>query len=533
LFLFFVILATPPAQGQLYVVYFKDPKHAKRFKGKTSLIGGEQVLIGEGKEGIRPSEDGASTLFTSGSKALNELYVADPRDPTAVPYEIEEGKRKVTNRKQVAAIAGDMIGRVIFFDRRQTLLGLAMEYRYRQDKIDEWEAKRDEFKKATREWFDANSHLLNAYDRLHAWLINTCFHELAKKMERTISKEKKGLEEAAKERLQTAMDSIQEGSISRKLKEAADEITGGKLKYSVQESQHFRFYYFQSLSDTRVHNLLELAERILDGFRVAFVDPWVGPDYKDYLPDSLMIEFFLAPEDISHYEQFWVKYYGKKWDEATKERRLKLAGSASWEGSGPHQIAYYKYRDHTDWEGRVAHSMGHALNAFHFDRARGGADQHWIQEGLAYYIGLEYLGRNSTICIGFSKGRYESAPSAEGLKTIQRGARPGLLDLAVQKGPALDSLCIKEAHEFDDADLAKAWSLFDYLAREEGKNGQLLLRASFDARKTNNRGKYLQRFRDKSRKLLELEEAADPLGEINQRWEKSANTEIGRASRTR
>jgi hypothetical protein len=52
----------------------------------------------------------------------------------------------------------------------------------------------------------------------------------------------------------------------------------------------------------------------------------------------------------------------------------------------------------------------------------------------------------------------------------------------------------------DDADVAKSWSFFDYLVREEGKNAQLWLRAA--GKLSLDRASMIAAWREAATKLL-------------------------------
>src|SRR5262245_26768969 len=108
------VLGGAPA-AQILKVHFKDEKAAKKFKKHTTLIDGEEVLLGE------PVKDGGILLtYTEGQltgvsfkiNADNEFFVLDPTDPEAVPYKVEKGAKVVTKKSSVETIHGKYIERV-------------------------------------------------------------------------------------------------------------------------------------------------------------------------------------------------------------------------------------------------------------------------------------------------------------------------------------------------------------------------------------------------------------------------------------
>src|SRR6185295_7102893 len=72
--------------------------------------------------------------------------------------------------------------------------------------------------------------------------------------------------------------------------------------------------------------------------------------------------------------------------------------------------------------------------------------------------------------------------------------------VALEGGSSSDTLLRKPLSQMGDADLAKAWSFFEYVGKEEGKKGQLWIRGLCDI--FSQAGPSLVQFRAKSEELF-------------------------------
>ena len=133
----------------------------------------------------------------------------------------------------------------------------------------------------------------------------------------------------------------------------------------------------------------------------------------------------------------------------------------------------------------------------------------------------EFLGRNSVTCKEFKEARYVHEKKKEGERKEQMGLRDFYNALALDSGPTIDKLAIKELFSFEDADVAKAWSFYDFLVKKEGKTGQLFLRAACQF--SGDRATFLQKWRERANELYDFKQG-DVFRELDRRWREFAET---------
>lgn len=477
-FLVFLALccAASHASAQVFAVHLKDEKSANKYKRNLIEIDGRQVLVGEGRSGI--TYDPEKRNITYPPEGRFELFVADQDDPSEVAYRLEDGERVTRNRKLVLPVQGSHVERVTVLMEHQSLMGLAAEYRERQSQVADQEQLRDAHEQGTPAWFAHHRRMVAAQERLRSWLASTTFPSAAAKLATEIERQRKIVEaDAVSARLATAVKAIRVVPVPERLVQASQDITGGTAKFRVMESQHIRITCLEEVSEARVRGLLELGERVIAGFRADCIDPYLHEGLEDKVPDALFSEFWFGPEERSHHERFYVDYYGQRWGDR-KEERLNSSGSRTHLFGAPEHLDYFKLTENSDLEGVLTHGLGHHLVSVHYNMNRRGFEQDWLSEGCALYLSLEYLGRNSVTCKAFAPpSRYVHEKGKEGEKTLQVGLRAYFNQLALEKGPPLDRLAVKKLFEMEDGDLAKSWSLYDYIVRKEGRRGQEFLRA--------------------------------------------------------
>jgi hypothetical protein len=93
--------------------------------------------------------------------------------------------------------------------------------------------------------------------------------------------------------------------------------------------------------------------------------------------------------------------------------------------------------------------------------------------------------------------------------------------IALELGRPIDQLARKSLFELDDADLAKSWSFLDYIARAEGKPGQLWLRSAGEH--SHNDKTFLAEWRTDAARILGVGEA-DAFKAMDARWRQFAET---------
>ncbi len=500
------------AQAQVFAVSFKEEKTAKKFKDHLVLIGGEQVVVGEGKFGIFLDGD----LIKWASAGKNELWVSDSADPSFVPYKYKGDDRVPTNPKGVIEITGEQIKSIRVLIREQSLAGLAEEYRSRMAKIQEISGERDKAVKASRDWFMAHQRLISNYERLQNWMASTCFPIAAKKIEKEIERQRKNVAaDALAERLARAKAAIHVATTPSDLVEAAKSISGGKVTFKVQESLHVRIVYRTEVGDDRVRALLEFAEEGIDGFRGDCVDPYLDVDFEDKIPDRIFAEFWFGPEDESEYDRYATEYYRHNWGDH-KAESLKLSGAAMGRALPPESVHYWKFTEQSDLEGMVAHGLGHDLALLHYNLSlTRPSTQDWLLEGAGFYISLEFLGRNSVTCKTFKDTAYANEKKKAGERNEKLGLRDFYNALALDSGPAIETLAIKELYTLAEADVAKSWSFFDFLVKKEGKNGQRFLRAACEFSK--DKKTFMEKWREKSNQIYDIDKG-DVFKAMDARW---------------
>ncbi len=481
-----------PAAADIIVVRFTSAKVASRYKEHLVQRGGEMVVVGEQfKEASGGGVPGMGAA--GGGREPYQVMVADPNDPLNVSYKIEREKdgteKIVRNRKKIVTIPADDAAGASIIVKDGTLATFAGDYADRKREVDALLAERDSKTKGGPEWMGAHQRAVMNMERLESWLRSTLYPGAADKLAKEIAKQRKlATVDAVRERKGAAVASPKPAPVHADLIEAAKSISNGADKFKMQESLHARIIYREGIDDERVKNLLVLAEEIIDGFRVEFVDPYLDSAYEDHIPDYMFTEWFFGYEDIGKHERYWVDYYRQDWG-PRKEERLKSTGTEMARTVAPNYVHYWRCDDNANLEGMVAHNLGHDLAACHFDKRRLGISQDWIGEGMGLFISLEWLGNNSVTCVAFTEpviGRSSTKrdQSKEGEKTVQLGMRDYFNALAIEKGPKIDKLAMKKTAEFVDADLAKCWSLIDFLAKKSSKEGQQFLRAACNHART-------------------------------------------------
>ena len=496
--------------AQVLSVHFHEEKARK--KHGTVMLSGELVLVGEAKAGI--SVDLEAGLVDWDRNDSVELWVADPKDPSKVPYEWKDGER-VGKRSNTTRLQGSDIKAIRALIREDTLAGLAYEYAFRLGRIDTLLEAHKACEKGSEESLRIDGQLLVAYQRLRTWLESTAFPDAVKGLEKDIRKVRTRLDKAGRlDREEAALDSIRTVATPERLLEVAREISDGKHRFKVMESQHIRIVFRDTLSPKYVEGFLAFGERLIESYRREMIDPYLSEDYEDPIPEGIFYEFWYGPDDIKPYERYYEEYYGLGWSAQHKKRYLDSAAVFPTNVHGLTRLTYAKLGAHNDFEGGIAHDLGHALAMLHY----GGGDEvpDWLEEAVGYYCSFETIGRNTGTCFQFREARYaEPDPGEEGEKTVQRGMRDMFTALALERGARVDRVAIKTLHEMEDPDFAKAWSFYDFVASTQGEAGQRFLRAH------GRTGERLDAWRKESEELFDLEDG-DVFDWIDDRWREFA-----------
>jgi hypothetical protein len=516
-----VLFASLSAQAQLVAVHFKDMKTANRFKDNLVVFQGEFVVVGEPLTNLTYDPDRGLSWDRNQSV---ELIVGDPGDPLKVPYEVEsDGKRKITGKKARLGFAPSDIDHFSMYMREGSLPGMAADYQARRGLIEVEREARDKFAKGSPEYMAAHQRMVTQLERLQNWLETGLYPGAAEKVGKELAKERKVVAaEAAAARLDKARASVKDSPLHPDLSTLAKEISGGSDKFKSQESLHAKIIYREGIDDLRVKELLLLAEDIVNGFRVEFIDPYVDASYVDGIPEHTFIEWFFNYDDIPKAEKYMSGWYRMSWAPEHKEESLKMAGGGTRRAFAPEYIYHWRAGDDADLEGMVAHNLGHVLANLHYDKKRLDMNQDWLEEGVALYTSLEWLGRNSVNCKAFEEpGKYaKKLKQVEGEKTAQMGQRDWYNAMALEAGAAIDRLVLKPLFEMGDGDLAKSWSFFDWLAKKGGKEGQLFLRSCCEH--SHDKPTFINKWRVTSEDIYGVK-GADVFNVIDKRWKEFAS----------
>ena len=513
-----VLLLAGQASAQIYRVAFKDQKRAKSFSDHCIEVNDELFLVGEAKSGIRLNEEKNQVEYINNGP--NELWVADMDDPSSCPYKLQKGELVRNGSKAVAGVDGPDIANISIFIRGQSLYGLSREYARREGEIDELKKQREACKRGTPEWKLKQSALIQTMQRMKSWLDQTLYTRAAKKFTHEIESEMKAARDTTTQRFELARQSIKKSEPPDELTQAAREVYGEDVVFHWQESEHCHIAYDQALGDGRIAGMLELAESLIEGFRVLFIDPYVAEDFPDYLPDKVFVEWCFGPNDVAKFEQFCKKYYGLSF--AGPEAQKKLAGHCTRRAKV--YIDTWSVDDRSDLEGMVAHQMGHHLVNIDYNQDRAADVADWLYEGVGNWLSLEYLGRNNVQCVAFEPSKYTKKAADNNVASgLLLGTAEVYHRLALEKGLPIDQLALRKLYEFDDPAVAKSYSVFNFIAKTQGEKGQRWLRAcceAADVRKT-----FIAEWRKKSEELFQVT-GVDVFKKLGDDWARFAQEQI-------
>lgn len=473
------LFATAECRAQFIQVLFKNAAAEKSYAKYLTKIGASNCMIGQAKEsGFKL--DGGRLTYTTGPDPINELWVADTADPGTSPYLPDPKTGEPTRNKKakygIAGISGDHIAAVKVLDPYRTLLGIAADYDNSMAEITASQKLRDATKKTEKAWFDHQGKMLGKMDQLSVWLNSLGYGARAKELQKEIEKQRKTAgKSAANEREKAALASIGIVTPPTKLTDVAAKVSGGKAKFKVQESRHIRFVYLTEIADAEITAALELAERVIEGFQREFIDPYLDDELKNNIPEKIFQEFYYGPDDPVIHEKMLTDYYGHAWGR-NKTEEMKAEGAEYYPKEGALYLAYRKVVKEIDIPGYTVHTIGHSLMDLHYNAGARNDAQDWLREAVGYYISLNYIGRNGLVCFSSDEASYAATRQKVGLKTPQNGIADVMNQVAIKIGPPLEALAIKQLFQINDADFAKAWSLFDYIAKKRGKEGQTWLR---------------------------------------------------------
>lgn len=516
--LLLLVVTASSASAQVVYVVFRDFKIEKRYKKYLTKYNGMTCIIGEPKSGVSILPNGVIN-YINGAEAKNTLWVPDPAQPGSPPYEYDRYDRPTPAKKGkgwVVSFPGFDIQGIKYVDSRMTLHSYAREYNQRIGDVEQLEETLKGIKRGSKDWFTQHGRIVGRYERLQSWLRNVGYGKAADKMERTVGKQRKVIaKQASAARAKEAFASVKKVDLPKKLVDANQAITGGRLKFSVQESKHMRITYLDEVTHERVAATLELAEKIVEGFRREFVDPYVDDDFEDWIPEEKFLEFWVGPDNLQYHEKFLTEYYDHQWGRF-KENEMAASGALFYLKESPWYLNYRKLLDDIDLEGYVAHSMGSTLADLHLNHGRRNDRQAWIMEGAGYFTALAYLGRNSQTTFADAEREYAQQSAKSGTKTAQNGLKGFFNQIALSDGATIEALALKQLHQLNDADYGKSWSVFDFIARREGKDGQVWLRKTCLA--AEDLGQFMPTWRKFTEEMNPVDSGSDVFGAVEKKW---------------
>jgi hypothetical protein len=495
-----------------------DAKGQKKFKKNIVAYKGDMVLMVEIRSGAKILDNGAIQYNPGGTI---EVFIHDPREPETSPWFEKDGERVASSRKNEASISGAYVEEMQRAFPGETLNGISLEYRLRLKQLEKLEEARDEAKRGSADWSLRHERYLGAGTRFVAWLKMSPFPDMIGSWEKIFAKAaKRGREEFLAARGQAAQDSIKEAPADEVLIEVLDELGYPAEKVICYESTHLRITSVRGvLSPEEVEDGLRYGEMVIEQFRKELVDPYVAEDFKDVFQDRISAEWIFVPDSGKVYRGVSEQYLQSNWDRDV-ERRLEIGGERI---DGHHNKLFRflrRWREGDHLHGQIVHQVGHMLAGLHFGNEEGRMDQDWLSEAVAWWLSFEMMGVNQVTCIAF---HYETGGTRSdktkdkegGEKTLGVGRRGKLNEVALTRGQPIERLALKTLFQMGDADVAKGWSFFDYLVREEGKNAQLWLRMA--GKLSLERSTMIAAWREGATKLLEVPPGRS-LKVLEERW---------------
>src|SRR5262249_28728065 len=133
---------------------------------------------------------------------------------------------------------------------------------------------------------------------------------------------------------------------------------------------------------------------------------------------------------------------------------------------------------------------------------------------------------NNVVCKEFRDLEYAKRllPEGEQSDELLKGTADLYHRLALDKGRALDALCKLKLVQFEDEDIAKAYSLFTFIAKSQAEKGQRWLRSCLSAEAQENT--FLQQFRKKSEEIFGITNQ-DVFKWVDEQWHKFTEQQVG------
>lgn len=482
---------------------------------------GKAMVIGELVSGLKVESPTGPVMVPANAKKI-VLWVPDPDKPDLPIYETDgKGNRKLLAKNREVSIAAEDVvaagARIVF--PHQSLPGFRADYLRKRAELDRLHEEQKKHRAGTAEWFEVQRGVLAELGTLAGWLRSTVFTAAAARLEKEYGAElKKAGEAASKSRFERARRSLKPVEIPARLTTMSKEFGGGNLKWHGRQTQHLRIIATDERPTTLLEGSALLGERIIEAFRKDYVDPYVVAGEPDPIPEGVFHEWFLAPEDETLGARFLEEYWGQKLPEP-RDRAIKIPGHRRRKAGDVDYLHFFRFQASTDLEGLVAHSLGHALPNIAWNQSHDYGLPDWIGEGFGYWVSFEHLSRNSDSCILFAPRDYvRSGGVKEGTKpTVEQGLRATFIDLALRQGPPLGRLMQLTLVEMEAGDVAKGWSLIEWMTRENRDAMGPFIRACCAF--ADNRGKVdIQKLRPEAARIFKTPEGKDPLAAIDDAW---------------
>lgn len=510
------VLLLAPLSAQLVGLRI-EPDAEKKYKGVLRQRGAERWLVGDAVDGMKV--DGVNVKVTHDKFVV--MCVADPAKPDAPLYDGEDkdGRKKVAEGRRVVVDRKDFKLTTVW-DNVQTLTGLRLEYVRKKAEIDEKRKQLGALKLGTPEWFELQRATLVDVDGLVGWLKTTGFDAAAAIWEKQYGAEiKKAGGAASKTRLEESKR-VAKIDVPEGLVESTKAAGKGDQKWHAKSSRHVRMIAHGEVEGGRLDAALVTAERIIEAFRLDFIDPYLGPDDTDPIPEEVFVEYLFCPDEDAFCTHLWEKYYGKQCGEP-RDQTTKMNHRGQ---GGPGFLSLAKNGSGGDLEGWVAHTIGHFLGnrAFNGDQDMPA----WCGEGLAYWVSFEHLSRNSVTCFAWSKPEYARKGDPQGEKRVEEGMRAAFTSLALTQGPSMSDLFMTPLASMEPQHLAKAWSVIDWMFEKERPRLRQFLRAACAA---HDRGRtQSEKLRPTAMEIFEVK-SGDVYVDLEEKWRKFATSTGGEA----
>jgi hypothetical protein len=524
-----LVLCTTSASAQIVAVVLKESVSTKEYKNSMVKYRGNWVLMGEGKVGIEYDAEGKTLKYFSDQ--TNEMFVFDPKKPGKAAYKISKGERVPSSKKNVARIRGTDIAKVVLVDVNQTLPGIAAEYLVTEAYLDGLRKERKSLTRKSEEWLNAGHRLVAGLEAQEQWLLSFGFGSVLRKVRKEISKERKAsLAGSRAKQAKADQDSVRLVDPPEELTRLSEEEYEGKHVFHSVSSNHFRIHYLvkgngrirQNMSDEEALDALRLAERVLDGFRGEFVDPHVAEDFEDTIPDGHLATWFFAHESVRLHDAFGKALFGTK-PGGTLTDEQRVSGTSVSMGNPPRTVYFWRMTA-VDFHGVICHQLGHILSEFHYGSNEGPIRQDWLAEALGNTLAVKYVGNVGASCLAIKDTGYLKSEAGKGGERTTGFGRRSMYDyIALSQAGPIRAVALKDLADMGDADLAKGWSFFYYLSENEGKAGQLFLRAA--AKFSRQRTSLVERWRAKAAEIFDVD-VREALAGIEARWRAHVTKEL-------